>query len=115
VSERIGKASIHRLRMAGSVKGKLPVPARKMGKLILVGDLERPSRHERRRTVLDARVSSVDHRDDLDRQVARGLTWATEHGHSVDEVVTEVGSALNGRQRKFLSLKSTSKTSTSRP
>jgi putative resolvase len=32
------------------------------------------------------------------------LTWATEHGHSVDEVVTEVGSALNGRRRKFLSL-----------
>jgi len=34
--------------------------------------------------------------------VARVVAWATEHGHSVDQVVTEVGSALNGHRRTFL-------------
>jgi len=32
------------------------------------------------------------------------VAWATEHGHSVDQVITEVGSALNGHRRKFLAL-----------
>jgi predicted site-specific integrase-resolvase len=75
-----------------------------MGKLILVGDLEAPARQGRGRTVIYARVSSADQKADLDRQVARMVAWATEHGHSVDQVVTEVGSALNDHRRKFLAL-----------
>jgi putative resolvase len=39
-------------------------------------------------------VSSHDRRGDLDRQVARLSEWATRRGLSVDEVVTEVGSAM---------------------
>ena len=31
-------------------------------------------------------------------------TWCTQQGWSVDRVVVEVGSALNGHRRKFLSL-----------
>ena len=30
--------------------------------------------------------------------------WATSQGHSIDRVVTEVGSGLNGQRRKFLAL-----------
>jgi predicted site-specific integrase-resolvase len=85
-------------------QGKLPVPATKMGKLILVGDLSSSSRKGQGSTVIYARVSSADQRSDLDRQVARVLGWATEHGYSVNRVVSEVGSALNGHRRKFLSL-----------
>ncbi len=85
-------------------EGKLPVPAIKMGKLILVGDLEPLSSKEHDHTVIYARVSSADQKGDLDKQVARVLTWATEHGYSVDRVVAEVGSALNGHRRKFLGL-----------
>jgi len=85
-------------------EGKLPVPARKTGKLILVGDLAKSAAPGPRRTVVYARVSSADQRGDLDRQVARVVSWATAHGYSVDRVVTEVGSALNGHRRKFLSL-----------
>jgi predicted site-specific integrase-resolvase len=85
-------------------QGKLPVPARKMGKLILVGDLERPSQHETARTAIYARVSCADQKANLDSQVARVAAWATEHGYSVDQVVTEVGSTLNGHRRKFLAL-----------
>ena len=83
--------------------GTLPVPARKVGQLILVGDLEsQPS--VSKSAVIYARVSSADQKPDLDRQVARVLSWATEHGYSIDRVVTEVGSALDGHRRKFLSL-----------
>ena len=74
-------------------EGKLPVPARKMGKLILVGDLADAPTHNRGRNVVYARVSSADQRSDLDRQVARVTSWATEHGYEVSQVVTEVGAA----------------------
>lgn len=47
---------------------------------------------------------TLEQRPDLDRQVARITRWATEQGLSVDRVVAEVGSALNGHRRKFLGL-----------
>ena len=55
-------------------------------------------------TVVFARVSFADQKSDLDRQVARVTVWATGQGISVDRVVTEVGSALGGRRKKFLAL-----------
>lgn len=74
-----------------------------MGKLILVGDLgSKPEQQSI--TAVHARVSSVDQRPDLDRQVARVSAWATGHGLSVEQIVTEVGSGLNGKRRRFLSL-----------
>ena len=83
--------------------GKLPIPARKVGQLILVGDLEsQPSAFKS--AVIYARVSSADQKPDLDRQVARVLSWATERGYSINRVVTEFGSALDGHRRKFVSL-----------
>jgi len=83
-------------------EGKLPVPARRVGRLILVEPdaVERPAGL----TVVYAGVSSADQKADLDRQVARVTAWATGQGQSVDRVVTEVGSALNGHRRKFLAL-----------
>ncbi|CAJ58894.1 Resolvase [Frankia alni ACN14a] len=49
--------------------GKLPVPARTIGELIIVGDVDRtPAAGE---SVAYARVSSADQKPDLDRQVAR--------------------------------------------
>ena len=83
--------------------GTLPVPARQIGRLILVGDLEiAPSTPGS--TVIYARVSSADQRDDLDRQVSRVSTGATSHGRSIDRVVTEIGSGLNAKRRKCLAL-----------
>ncbi|MCK9876749.1 IS607 family transposase [Frankia sp. Ag45/Mut15] len=83
-------------------EGKLPVPARRVGRLILVEPeaVERPTGL----TAVYARVSSADQKSDLDRQVARVAAWATGQGRPVDRVVTEVGSALNGDRRKFLAL-----------
>jgi len=51
-----------------------------------------------------APVSSSDQKPDLDHQVARVVTRATEHGCSVDHVAIQVGSAFNGDRCKFLSL-----------
>jgi predicted site-specific integrase-resolvase len=84
-------------------EGKLPVPARRAGRLILV----EPSPVPETTSVVAvyARVSSADQKADLDRQVARVTAWAArEEGLAVGHVVTEVGPALNGKRRKFLAL-----------
>ena len=82
--------------------GKLPVPARRVGGLILVGD--GTARAPEGITAVYARVSSAGQRADLDRQVARVTAWAASEGLPVGRVVTEVGPALNGKRRKFLAL-----------
>ena len=84
--------------------GTLPVPARKVGGLVLVGDVTGREAAGTGSTVVYARVSSADRRPDLDRQVARVTTWVTGQHLPVDRVVTEVGSAVDGHRRKFLAL-----------
>lgn len=83
--------------------GRLPVPARRVGGLILVGEPAAPAPHAAAVAVY-ARVSSADQKADLDRQVARVTAWAAGEGLAVGRVVTEVGSALNGKRRRFLAL-----------
>ena len=83
-------------------EGTLPVPAQRVGRLILV-NLDAAER-ESARTVLYARVSSHDQRSDLDRQVARLTAWATGQGMVVGEVVAEVGSGMNAKRRKLARL-----------
>lgn len=83
-------------------EGKLPVPARRVGGLILVGQSAEPVPDET--VVVYARVSSADQKSDLDRQVARVTTWATGQHLMVSRVVTEVRSALDGRGKEFLAL-----------
>lgn len=80
-------------------EGNLPVPARRAGHLILVDPLPEPAASGR--VVAYARVSSADQRDDLERQAGRVVTGGTARGLSVDQVVTEVGSGMNGHRRKL--------------
>ena len=100
-AERNGVARVTAYRWFHA--GLLPVPAQRVGRLILV-DEAAGSAGPRGRTAVYARVSSADQRTDLDRQVARVTAWATAQQIPVDKVVTEVGSALNGHRRKFLAL-----------
>jgi putative resolvase len=79
-------------------EGTLPVPAERVGRLILVRTDTTASGSG---VVLYARVSSHDQRADLDRQVARLTRWATEQYLPVTQVVTEVGSGLNGKRPKL--------------
>jgi predicted site-specific integrase-resolvase len=83
-------------------EGKLPVPARRAGRLILVDPSPAPETVAS--VTVYARVSSADQKNDLDRQVARVTTWAAGEGMTVGRVVTEIGSALNGKRREFLAL-----------
>jgi predicted site-specific integrase-resolvase len=82
--------------------GMLPVQARRVGGLILVGETSAPG--DAGNTVVYARVSSADQEADLDRQVARVTAWATGQGIAIGGVVTETGSAVNGKRGKLLAL-----------
>ena len=81
-------------------EGTLPVPAERVGRLILVRTAP-AGEGAAGGVVIYARVSSHDQRADLDRQVARVTVWATEQGLTVRQVVTEVGSGLNGKRPKL--------------
>jgi putative resolvase len=80
-------------------EGKLPVPARRAGRLILVDPEPRPAAGGR--VVAYCRVSSADQKDDLERQAGRVVAGATALGLSVGQVVSEVGSGMNGHRRKL--------------
>jgi predicted site-specific integrase-resolvase len=100
-AERNGVARVTAYRWFRA--GLLPVPAQRVGRLILVKDAAAETLG-RGQSAVYARVSSADQKSDLDRQVARVTAWATAEQIPVDKVVTEVGSALNGHRRKFLAL-----------
>ncbi len=59
-----------------------------------------------------ARVSSSDQKADLDRQLARLIEFANSRGLAVTETVSEIGSGLNGRRSKLLSLLKNAKVGT---
>jgi len=84
--------------------GKLPVPAERVGGLVVVGDLTKCASTHAGKTAIYAPVFSAGQKSDLDGQVAGVTAWAASNGYSVDSVVTEVGSALDGKRRKFLVL-----------
>ena len=81
-------------------EGKLPVPARKVGRLILVSPEAAASATPKDGVGLYARVSSHDQKADLDRQVARLSAWAAQAGLPVVRVESEVGSGVNGSRAK---------------
>lgn len=78
---------------------RLPAPARRLESGTIWVDAVPADASGR--VVVYARVSSHDQRRDLGRQVARVAEWATANGHAVGEVVTEVGSGLNGKRPKL--------------
>lgn len=79
--------------------GKMPVPVRQAPSGTWI--VEEPRKHVSGHVVAYCRVSSADQKPDLDRQVARVVTEAGKRGMPVGEVVTEVGSGLNGKRRKL--------------
>ena len=83
--------------------GTMPVPARRLASGTIVVEHD-PVAVAEGRTVAYCRVSSHDQRDDLERQAGRVNLRASEHGLSVDEVVTEVGSGLNAKRPRLARL-----------
>lgn len=82
--------------------GTMPVPVSKTatGRYLVLEQSAEPSG----RMVAYCRVSSADQKADLERQAGRVVTAATGIGLTVAEVVTEVGSGLNGRRPKLARL-----------
>lgn len=78
--------------------GKLPVPARQLPTGTILVEEPNPQG----RTVLYARVSSADQKDDLQRQVQRLEAFAREQGWADFNVVTEIASGFNGKRKKLL-------------
>jgi putative resolvase len=83
-------------------EGKLPVPARRAGRLILVDPDPKPA--EVGTVAVYCRVASADQREDLERQVGRVVAGATGLGLVVGRVVSEFGSGVNGHRRKLSKL-----------
>ncbi|KAF5990749.1 IS607 family transposase [Streptomyces sp. WAC00263] len=80
-------------------EGRMPVPVRQTPSGTWL--VEEPTAETSGRVVAYCRVSSAEQKPDLDRQVARVVQGANALGLAVAEVVTEVGSGLNGRRRKL--------------
>ncbi|WP_448592498.1 IS607 family transposase [Thermoflexus hugenholtzii] len=78
--------------------GQLPVPARQLPTGTILVEAPRAEGV----TVLYARVSSADQREDLERPVQRLQAFAQKHGWTEVRVVAEIGSGLNGRRRRLL-------------
>jgi putative resolvase len=81
-------------------EGTLPVPARKVGRLILVSPDTAAAPAPAEAAGLYARVSSHDQKADLDRQVARLSQWAVRAGLPVVRVEAEIGSGMSGARSK---------------
>jgi putative resolvase len=80
-------------------EGRMPVPVvQTPSGMWLIAE---PTTEVSGKVVAYCRVSSADQRTDLDRQVSRVVQGATALGLPVAEVVTEIGSGLNGRRRKL--------------
>jgi putative resolvase len=76
-------------------EGTLPVPAQRVGRLIVVGSAPGPGGAGV--AVIYARVWSHERRADVDRQVAGVRWWVTGQGLEVGRVVCGVGCGLDGR------------------
>jgi predicted site-specific integrase-resolvase len=82
-------------------KGQLPVPAYQTASRTIIVT---PAQSAQGQTAAYVRVSSHDHRSDIERQVARITMWGTENGYAIHQVITEIGSGLNGHRPKLMKL-----------
>jgi putative resolvase len=80
-------------------EGRMPVPVVQTPSGMW--RIAEPATEPSGKVVAYCRVSSADQKTDLDRQVSRVVQGAIGLGLPVAEVVTEIGSGLNGRRRKL--------------
>lgn len=80
---------------------RLPIPSEqlKTGTILVY-----PEAQKQKRCALYARVSSHDQKNDLERQMQRLRDYSANKGLLVVEEKLEIGSGLNGKRKKLLSL-----------
>jgi len=66
--------------------------------------METQSQPKEERVVMYARVSSPEHKENLERQVERLLQYCTVRGYQVTQVVKEIASGVNDSRPKLLAL-----------
>lgn len=84
-------------------KGILPVKAVQLPTGTILVETENIAK-KTNALVVYARVSSHDQKNDLERQVGRVVAAITLQGESVTQVVTEIGSGMNGARPKLKKL-----------
>lgn len=85
--------------------GRLPLPAEQLATgTIIIKEPQADYQAQAKSVVLYARVSSSDQKQDLDRQLSRLVEYATSNGFQVKGAIKEVGSGLNGKRTKLLSI-----------
>ncbi|HEB33147.1 MAG TPA: IS607 family transposase [Spirochaetes bacterium] len=85
--------------------GRLPLPAEQLATgTIIVKEPEAGYEKGTSSVVLYARVSSSDQKQDLDRQLSRLVEYTTSQGLQVKGAIKEIGSGLNGKRTKLLSI-----------
>jgi predicted site-specific integrase-resolvase len=83
--------------------GKLPGRQMDTG-TILIEPEAAPVRASRQQVAIYARVSSTEHKGDLESQAERLVAYCAARGHQVTKVVKEVGSGVNDARPKLLAL-----------
>jgi putative resolvase len=71
---------------------------------IVVTEGEEPQARPEGQVAIYARVSSQEHRANLDRQAERLEDYCAAKGYQVSKVVKEIGSGVNDNRAKFLAL-----------
>ena len=72
------------------------------GTIIVDTEAKPPAREEK--VVIYARVSSAEHKENLERQVERLVQYCTVRGYQVAQVVKEIASGVNDSRPKLLAL-----------
>ncbi|MEU1036433.1 IS607 family transposase [Streptomyces mirabilis] len=102
LSEWAARNGVHyQTAWAWAKEGRMPVPVVQTPSGMWLVEDPTPTPEAVGRTVAYCRVSSGDQKADLDRQVSRVVQGANGLGLAVAEVVTEIGSGLNGNRRKL--------------
>jgi predicted site-specific integrase-resolvase len=65
---------------------------------------EKPVSLSAQKVAVYARVSSAEHRANLERQAERLVAYASARGYQVSQVIKEIGSGVNDNRPKFLAL-----------
>ena len=101
--EWAGKQGIsYRTALRWFHSGTLPIEAEQMATGTIIVKLDSISANQN--AALYARVSSSDQKSNLDSQLARLTHFAVDNKLSIAAVITEVGSAINGKRPKMLKL-----------
>lgn len=83
---------------SGKIKGY------QVGDTIIITELETESKPVVGETVIYARVSSAENRDNLNSQAERLQQYCAARGYQVTQVVKEIGSGVNDNRPKLLNL-----------